>query len=312
MRVGYLVDDQGEHEELQLPLQIGGVKSKRFNRRHKHKPDYYVMPETYDQLRALQSLRDAGLEAAKTRMQELIGAPLPSQVLMRRGALCRILSELGALAGGKIVVTQRDGTETPVRDELQALPVQVRSDLAAALSAWLDRDKQMLRTETAARVHAVNRRKAVYGEYARRLTQRYDVIYVELMSFKDIVEGHKSDISEQRAVSDKANRYHQASAAAEFLMMLKSAARNTGCEIVRRKAAMSTRRHHVCGHDMTTGPQLMLHCDVCNVRIDQDENAAKNLLSGQWPAADPEDGRTKRRRRKPKPDTPPEAAPGGQ
>ena len=299
IRIGYLIDSTGHQEELRLPLAIGGCKSRRFNKRNQHKPGFYPMPENYDQLRALQGQRDTALDTMKARMSELIGADLPSQSLMRRGALCRILSELEVLSEGQAVLLRHDGTEVPVRDELVALPTTTRQQLAKALSDWLAQDQKVLRTESAARAHAVNYRKAIYGQYAAELTKRYDTLYVELMSFKDIVEGHKDDIREQKVTPDRANRHHQASAAAEFLQTLKTTAKRTGCDVVKRKAATSTSKHWQCGTTMVTGPQLMLQCPSCGVYIDQDENAARNLLSGDWPEAHPEDGRTKRRRIKP-------------
>lgn len=246
LRFGYLVDSDGLSKELLLSLDFSTRDSRRQRRLH---PEFEQIPENHAELRDLQERRDRSLDACKLRLKEVL-SPLPAGFEKMRG---RGLSKL--------------------------LMESESEQVKAIVQEWMDSDRPLFRTQSRASDRFANSRQSQYETLAANIARAYDVVYVEAVDIKGMAE----DDDKGHALN-AADRYRQIAAPGEFLACLKNACRKYQSEFIQRDAKCSTIRCHICGGNAVAGAEIELTCENGH-RWDQDENAARNLLSQTWPVA---------------------------
>lgn len=242
LRLAFLADDTGTKRELLLPLDFS---TKQTRRERIRRPHFEHQPQNHAELRDLARQRDERLEELKADLRALL-SPLPAGFDKMRGrGLVRLMHEL-------------PDTESIARQRIEQ---------------WREWDRPRFRRETRARQRFAQRRVDLYRNLAAEIAKTYDTINVEAVGVKRMIEDDERDPALKAA-----DRYHQIAAPSDFLRCLSNAARKYGSQFVRKDAKKTTTTCSDCGAEMTSGADLMQRC-VNGHLLDQDENAARNLLS---------------------------------
>ena len=260
LRIGYLVDTDGASEELLLPLDFSTKQSRR---QRKRRPHFDQIPESHDELRELASSRDLALEELKRLLKTNLRQIPAGFEKMRSRGLVKLLRELP--------------------DEESACRKLIQD--------WLDIDRPKFRTETRARARFSGRRVDIYSCLASRLAKEYDEICVEDIRVSKIITDDDRDHALKAS-----DRYHQIAATADFLRLLSNACRRRGSRFVKKTDVDSSATCSVCGEEMSTGAELVQQCENGHA-MDQDHNAAMNLLSQTWGQSEQKTGLRRKQRR---------------
>lgn len=250
LRVAYLVDSCGYQEEILLPLDFSTHDSRKQRLKY---PQWNHIPETHEELRALAGRRDKHFDETKAQVAALLSQELtpPGFDKMRsRGLLNMLHPETGLPAAH------------PAR---------------AVIELWRTADRPHLRTFARASERFARHRQDVYRRVALRLASEYDEIGVEKVEIKEMIK-----TSDKSAALQAADRNHQIAATADFLLHLAAACRKTGSKYQLLVAADSTQTCCICGGVVAHTSNLLATC-VNGHELDQDENAARNLIKADWP-----------------------------
>lgn len=154
------------------------------------------------------------------------------------------------------------------------------------LYLWRRQDHHLLVWSSRAMARFYNRRRQIYREAAKFLAGRYETIVVESRSAED---DRPMDLSkfakrakpecEETVAEDANRRLRTIVAPSELRLAIKQAAPG---RIGKRPASYTTSTCHACGKvcSWDQSRYLMHTCEHCGAIWDQDENAARNLLSG--------------------------------
>ena len=250
LRIGMLVDEAGEAIELRLPLAAPTSHS----RRHRLKSDWR---DLVGMDAAIASL----LETTKAMVRPLLPAlsGLPDEVRglvaqwdrVRQGGLIRLLRAIESRPSG-------GGNSARVLQEWRAQNDHLR---ALRMALW-DR--------------LIGRREWLYHNLAAWVCETWSMIVWE----GDLSIKRMAEAPDKTPALDAADRYRQIVAPGIFRAALRQAAATRGAALVDKPAAYTTRTCAMCGDvlDEQDGSSLWLVCGNGH-RWDQDENAARNLVS---------------------------------
>jgi transposase len=116
----------------------------------------------------------------------------------------------------------------------------------------------------------IGRRRWIYRNFAARVSRDYKTIIIKPLPVQRL--------SQYRSRLDAAARYRHWASPAELSLYVRQAARNTGAIVHEAESAFSTTTCAECGAQAVQSGNLILTCPYGH-RWDQDENAARNLLS---------------------------------
>ena len=124
----------------------------------------------------------------------------------------------------------------------------------------------------------VARVKEQYRLFAAQAAARYGAVYIEDFDLREVVRKPKAE--DEKGKETAGSHYRQMVSPSEFRRALVIALGRQGVRVVKLPAADTTRRHWKCGHPLTgnAAQDITLHCPQCSEDIDQDQNAARNLL----------------------------------
>lgn len=244
LRVGYMVDSDGNSKEILLPLDFSNKQSRSQKQRY---PLFLQIPENHDDLRVLACERDLKLEECKSKLKRML-YPVPAGFdRMRARGLVKILHE----------IEDNDAAKKLIED-------------------WLEWDRPRFRRETRARNRFAARRADIYSNIAAELARQYDEIVVEQLNIANMISDDDRDESLKAA-----NTYHQIAATGDFISILGRACRKYWSILTKKTAVDSTIVCHVCGQEKPSGPELVQTCRNGHSH-DQDHCAAANLLKETW------------------------------
>ena len=147
------------------------------------------------------------------------------------------------------------------------------------IDAWRRRDRHLYDWEAAQRRRSLGRRNQVYADFAAWIGRNYDHVILEQFDLRTWARHWKSE--------QKSDQYARANRVVTAPSLVRSAIERTWCStgfvLHDMDAAYTTRDCHVCGSRETwdQAKELFHTCSSCDVRWDQDDNAAKNLLD-RW------------------------------
>lgn len=249
IRVAYLVDDAGESREILLPLDFSTRDLRRQKERH---PEWEHPPQTHAEIRELQSKRDGELEALKANLKSLFSPLPPGFEKMRGRGLIRLMRELPDDSVAKGVI-----------------------------KSWMQADMGPYLALARASERFANRRREAYRIIAAEIAEKYDVINIEKCEIAHMISD--DDRQEPKSHSlQAADRYHQIAATYDFVQCVKTAAKKRGAKVYMKASANTSAVCSVCGGVMSIGHELFQRCENGH-EIDQDENAARNILSQTFP-----------------------------
>lgn len=217
------------------------------------------------QVRDLASIRTDALNGLKARLAAADRTTLPDWLGERLagaaqwrspGRFARLLADWQPFAGGE--------------------------DLHAALAAWHDQDAHLWQWERALAAKADRVRRDLYRKFAARVGRRYGGIGVEDCDWRALATHRPAEADD--AAENATARWHMRLAAVGLLRraLLAKGAVPVG-------TADTTRNCHACGEGPAEGwdARELVYCCANGHIIDQDENAARNLLAQAKPAAEP-------------------------
>ena len=149
-----------------------------------------------------------------------------------------------------------------------------------ALEAWRRQDHHLWVSAAHTRAQAEARRSDAWRKEARALASRYAFVIIENMHIPDLVKHQNAE----EGPASEGNAYRHAAriaAPGSLRLAIKQACAQSGATYREEDAAFTTRIHHACGQrvEQDYAAQTMVHCPVCSIWYDQDQNAAKNLLA---------------------------------
>jgi hypothetical protein len=147
------------------------------------------------------------------------------------------------------------------------------AEMFAALTAWRERDVHLEQYELMLLRRAERGRQGLYRRVAADLRKRYRFVYVDDTDYRTVKRRPAADSNE--AVNETAKRNAQVAAPGRLRSLI---CQSGGIAV---EAANITQTCHLCKHvnvwDSASG--IMQTCDGCGEQLDQDENAAHNLLA---------------------------------
>jgi len=152
-------------------------------------------------------------------------------------------------------------------------------EIFAMLNAWGLKDKHLLDWEANQRDKTKARRKEIYRVFAAELAEKYEWLGVENFN---LTETNQKTAVEDDDTNPTELIYSQKTGAVSILRScLENAFRSRAGAVVTVPAPDTTRECHACGtiNIWDQAKVLERRCSACGVVWDQDENAAKNILS---------------------------------
>ncbi len=246
LRVGYWIDDRGQHGELLMPEDI--------RMRLDHADSIRAIAD-----RTFNAERVRLAEWAKERtLPEWMVEPFKFLPLWKSP---RRMSELFA----QWKENRFDGD----------------SDGFAGLEAWRKQDCHLRDWEACERDRALGTRRDLYRRWAADLSRRYAVVVLEDFDMREVAKLEATD-SDRKDLPAPTRRNRTVAACSEFVGALKNAAANNGCTVELVESAYTTAKCSNCGHvqnfDHTKLFRLCERCGGASGPIDQDREAAANLL----------------------------------
>lgn len=129
------------------------------------------------------------------------------------------------------------------------------------------------------RKDALRARGHFYGEVANRLAEKYGTLVLGRFYMADVVE--LPELGEPDTTKIQESRHQRFMVAPSILKSrLEQSHRRVGRQVLDYSSTNITQDHHNCGVYQNFDAATNLHwtCSVCNLRYDQDANAALNLL----------------------------------
>lgn len=157
-------------------------------------------------------------------------------------------------------------------------------DAYASVEAWRDHDDHLWRWETSQQKKALLHRREVYRIFAARMARTHSKLVLEKFDLREVAQRPSAENQEGDNEAARANR--QRSAVSELRLCLTQA---FGERVEWVPAEFSTRTCSVCGslQQWDQAKHLTHTCTACGAHWDQDENAAKNLLTYAPQSDDP-------------------------
>ena len=223
------------------------------------------MVARWQECRDLRSERDLNFNAAKERLQAWLrdrpGLPdwLASvDQTLHAWRSCRRLSRL--VYDWSVYYPVVDG-------EAEILP---------ALRDWRRLEERLHQEESQLRDKLQARRKDMYRCWCAKLRKRYRTAYIEQMKLTRAI--HDVERPKDEQLVEPAQR---ASAAVVSLHEFVLSLTNCGMRVVRLPPEDTTLTCHACGRKtkIDAAVQVRYECEHCGAEWDQDENAARNLLT---------------------------------
>jgi transposase len=258
LRVGMLVDCDGNSFEFRLPLIASTSKTRRANEHiyNRYKSFDETIPESYYESLNLDERIGLMVEEVKEKLKTSLPDNLPDEIRasvaqltkMRQGGLVRLLRALEAA------------------DLAYASQNQIRE--------WLKENDKLRRRKTALDTRLLNRRRWIYGNIANWIANRYDVLIWEGgLNIKQMIES-----SDKAHALKLADRYHQWAATSELRLQIKNASAKSGMRIMDGVTAFSSSTCHVCGEQVEKADEMLLRCKNGH-SFDRDVNGGRNLLA---------------------------------
>jgi hypothetical protein len=124
-----------------------------------------------------------------------------------------------------------------------------------------------------------NRRKELYLKFAAELRQHYGLVYMPKLDKK---KTGKIPKPEDKASADYVRYLQKKTSISE----LETALKNSSMQVVVRELPYLTQTCHSCRciNDFDAAKSVMVRCESCGVKFDQDRNAALNVQSDLPPA----------------------------
>ena len=143
-----------------------------------------------------------------------------------------------------------------------------------SLEAWRKKDKHLYEWERNQLRKALAWRENLYRNLAATLSRRYKTVIVEDANWRELAE--RPDVGEP-AANPVAARNRTIAAPG----LLRRFLRERFAEYCEAASANTTQQCHACGKIMgvDAAPAVDLTCPHCAARLDQDVNAAENLLA---------------------------------
>lgn len=251
LRLGYLVDSDGNRVEFRLPLNYEAKLDRRNARIG----------------RSARLMRRAEVSGLDTTIAELVEQ---AKAQLRATLPKRLPVEISESLRGLTKMRQAGLVRLLRLFEVQGFS----ADCQKILRDWLEQNDRLRRQKQAFLDRANRRRDILYGCIAKFLTTRYDILYWE----SDLNLRSMAEDADDYAIKAAAERRTWASLHL-LTQKIKNVAARNGCEL-KGKAKDTTR---LCWRDnsvILTGPERFRRCEQGHI-CDQDENAAINLLK-QW------------------------------
>jgi hypothetical protein len=152
-------------------------------------------------------------------------------------------------------------------------------EMAAPLEVWRRQDRHLSEWVAQTRDQLGQRRREVYRTLAARLVEAYGSVVVEELFLAAVERRPRvEDVGDPQM--DAARRLSRAAAPGTLRAAVVSAAKREGASVLTVPAEGTTRVHAACGTwlDADFASEVTVWCPVCEMRFDQDFNAAANLL----------------------------------
>lgn len=253
LRIGYIRDSQGRNIELRLPLDMPNHQTRRNG-----------LPSSWDDKREMDAQIAYQVDAVKTKIKPILdNVELPSNLQrsvaqmqkMRQGGLRQLYVNVGAL----------HSTEYWCGD---------LEHVTELLKTWADADEVLRYRVNKLSGRLTRRKEWLYGNLAAWLMKTYHTIVWE----GDLGVKQMAENDDEEEALKRANRYRQIAAIGKLRKMIRTAAEKYGCELVDGETAGTTSTCSICDGEIEVGSALQLQCENGHL-MDQDENAARNLLS---------------------------------
>lgn len=175
-------------------------------------------------------------------------------------------------AGRMVSLLRRWAVERPERADDEELAYR-------AIEVWAFADRHRWAEETARRTWGLRRRRDKYRVFAADLAKRHRVIVLERFDLRQVAV--RAETGEDKAENETARGNRQAASVSELRTVILNAAVRRASVVASVESADSTRTHAACGvvADRDAGASTMLLCDACQESFDQDDNAARVLLT---------------------------------
>jgi hypothetical protein len=277
LRVAYLVDQNGNHGEFRIPesiddrlrqcAELSSVRDLAFDEVRKH----------------LVEIKDALPDWAKDEIKFVANWKSPARLAM---IVRRLVTESGVDLGDawKMWRAERAG---PGADYYAAWDVTAEWARARnlpphliCLDWWRRQNNHLYSWIESQRTRALGHRDDLFAQWAAWITKSYENVAIEDFDLR----GFASKLGKEYdglpvEVATMLRRQRNTTAPGIFRAALVSAMGKARVEKV--EMADSTRECHLCGHvnEWKNQAPLKLECGGCGKRWDQDENAARVLLS---------------------------------
>jgi hypothetical protein len=143
-------------------------------------------------------------------------------------------------------------------------------EAAAVLRKWKGQNDRLRSIRTCLAERLIGRRRWLYRNFAARLCRNYKTIVLKKVAIQRL--------NQSRRGLDAAGRYRQWASPGELALYIRQAALSTGTVIHEAESAFSTTTCADCGAQATQTGNVVLTCSNGHT-WDQDQNAARNLLS---------------------------------
>ena len=177
------------------------------------------------------------------------------------------------------------GDKTPYKG-MKALLHVLRTDPVIPealdiLEAWDKAIYRPYKTMNNLRDKLQNRRQHIYRNLAYRLSNEYSLVRMEDMDLRKMSIVKTEDGSDNE-LHQRARDNRKRAALYSLVLSVKQACAKTGAYFELMPAAYSTMTCSSCGHVNEPVEDIHFYCKKCGTVHDQDENAAKNFLSGDY------------------------------
>lgn len=252
LRVAYWVGSDGRQGELRLPA--GGPQEQGVAR--------------WAHVEHLQSIRDGAFNVVRETFAQWLASRAEVPAWLRQvTAMLRQWRSQARLAAVLVGGHNRPGWREQrfAGDE----------DIYATLEAWRRQDRHLYDWQEAERTKARRWRLDLYRSFAAQLRRQYQTVAVEDANWRDLTRTPGAEESAPNALA----RWHQRIASPGELRQCLEA---TAAARTRVESAWTTRTCSQCSHinrQWDTMTDLVVTCSACSLTMDQDENAARNLLA---------------------------------
>lgn len=236
--------------------------------RHLHLPQDWL--DGMDHVESLQSRISEEANLAWEKLKAALGA-IPAYPEQFHERVVNLLK-----AGDKVPVRGMRALHHVLKAEPEALPTAL-----SVLDEWSRRIHRPYREMHNLRDKLINRRKDLYRNFAIDVARKYVLVRMEDMDLRKMAQVKKEDGSDNplhQAARDNRKR----AALYELALYTKQACDKTGAQFEKMEPAYSTMACSTCGHLNHPDEDIHFSCENCHTVHDQDENAAKNFLRGEY------------------------------